>query len=84
MQLQADRARNALIGFKHPQSHSRMLFLGRNSRQNSSNLEDFAHRRIVAGSLVFTDKFKRYAWMSKPNSGFVHGGVDHKQRQVWV
>lgn len=36
---------------------------------------------IAPGSLVFTDSFASYSWLSKPNSGFVHRAVNHRQRE---
>ena len=49
--------------------------------RTARTLQLYIRRHIVAGSLVFTDKFKSYQWMSKPNSGFVHRAVNHKQRE---
>ena len=49
--------------------------------RSARTLKLFIRRHVVAGSLIFTDSFKSYAWLSKPDSGFVHRCVNHKRRE---
>ena len=36
---------------------------------------------VVPGSLILTESFKSYAWLSRPSSGFVHGCVNHSRKE---
>ena len=44
-------------------------------------LKEEIQRHIVPGSLIFTDSFASYRWLSKPTSGFVHRAVNHRKRE---
>ena len=49
--------------------------------RSARTLKRFINTHVVPGSLIFTDSFKGYAWLSRPNSGFVHRCVNHKRRE---
>ena len=40
--------------------------------RSARTVKRFINTHVVPGSLFFTDSFKGYAWLSRPNSGFVH------------
>ena len=48
------------------------------------HLEKAIRKHIKRGSLVFTNKYKGYHWMSQPNSGYVHRHVNHSNREFSV
>ncbi len=50
-------------------------------RRNRQFIEKAIRKHVIRGSLIITDKFQGYAFLSSPRSGFVHRRINHKLRE---
>lgn len=49
--------------------------------RNKATLKRAIEEHVEEGSLIFTDKFNAYSFLSRANSNFVHRAINHRARE---
>lgn len=76
--------RTILLGFveisletRHEQAFRLIEIKDRKKR----TIEAEIRKHVMPGTLIFTDKFRSYHWLSRARSGFVHRAINHRRRE---
>ena len=68
-----------VIGFVEEESKRFDCALCPGGKRNRATLEPIIRSKIALGSVIITDYWKGYDWISDPNSGYIHEKVNHSE-----